>query len=121
MRRIDILGLGLGLLLGGGAIYVALQLVGVNRLDAGIWTQALLVVGLLGWLATYLVRAVTHNMTYNQQLRDYRDAFLDQKLASLSPEELAQLQAEIAAAADDVPTDSGTPESAAEPHPEVGQ
>jgi len=36
-------------------------------------------------------------MTYNQQLQDYEDAVLQQRLDEMTPEELAQLQAEIAA------------------------
>jgi 5'-deoxynucleotidase YfbR-like HD superfamily hydrolase len=34
-------------------------------------------------------------MTYHQQLRDYEEAVLQKRFESLSPEELAKLQAEI--------------------------
>jgi hypothetical protein len=34
-------------------------------------------------------------MTYNQQLKDYEDAVLQKRLEAMTPEELAQLQAEI--------------------------
>jgi hypothetical protein len=50
---------------------------------------------LLGWVATYLFRAVTQNMTYNQQLKDYEEAVLQKRLEELTPEELEKLQAEI--------------------------
>ncbi|MEB3211076.1 MAG: DUF3007 family protein, partial [Leptolyngbyaceae bacterium] len=50
---------------------------------------------ILVWLSTYAFRAVTKNMTYNQQLKDYEDAVLQKRLDEMSPEELARLQAEI--------------------------
>lgn len=95
MRRLDVILIGLGLLLGTGGLYLAFQWIGIDGIDAGIWTQTILVIGLLGWLATYGFRAFTKTMTYNQQLKDYEDAFLQKRLDEMSPEELAQLQAEI--------------------------
>ncbi|MFQ3618833.1 MAG: DUF3007 family protein [Cyanobacteriota bacterium] len=95
MRRIDVIWIGLGIFAAGGIIYVALTRLGLTGLDAGIWTQAVLTVGLLGWLVTYLFRAVTHNMTYNQQLKNYEDAVLQKRLDAMTPEELAALQAEL--------------------------
>lgn len=95
MRRIDVILIGLGVFAAGGIVYVALTRLGLADLDAGIWTQAILTVGLLGWLVTYLFRAVTQNMTYNQQLRDYEDAVLQRRLDAMTPEELAALQAEL--------------------------
>lgn len=53
------------------------------------------VAGLIGWLVTYLFRALTQNMTYSQQLQDYKEAVLQKQLDELTPEELAKLQAEI--------------------------
>jgi hypothetical protein len=55
----------------------------------------LLVGGLIGWLLTYLYRAGTKQMTYTQQLKNYEDAVLQKRLEELTPEQLAQLQAEI--------------------------
>jgi membrane protein implicated in regulation of membrane protease activity len=95
MRRLDILALGLGLLGGGGLLYWALQSFGVADFDAGLWTQSLLVAGLILWVITYLVRVLTKKMTYAQQLKDYENAVLQKRLDALSPEELAQLQAEV--------------------------
>ncbi len=74
---------------------MVLQLAGLDSLEAGIWSQLLLVGGLVGWLLTYLFRVGTKNMTYNQQLKDYEDAVLQKRLEELTPEELAKLQAEI--------------------------
>lgn len=95
MRRIDVLGIGFGLFVAGGVLYLLLQFVGLDTIDAGIWTQLVLVVGLVGWTATYLFRVVTRNMTYHQQLKDYEDAVLQRRLDEMSPEEWAQLQAEL--------------------------
>lgn len=97
MRRVDAIAISLGIFLAGGLAYLLFQVIGLDSLTAGIWTQVLLVVGLVGWLLTYVFRALTKNMTYNQQLKQYEDAVLQKRLDSLTPEELAQLQAEIEA------------------------
>lgn len=116
MRRIDVLGVGLGAFAAGGFLYLLLQGAGLDALSAGIWSQVIFLGGLLGWVATYLGRVVTQSMTYNQQLKDYEDAVLQQRLDEMTPEEIAQIQAEIAAerqvAAPDEGTDTGV--SAAE-------
>lgn len=95
MRRIDVIGIGVGASALGGILYGLFLAIGLDGAKAGIWSQALLVVGLLGWVATYIFRAATKNMTYAQQLRDYEEAVLQKRLDELSPQELAQLQAEI--------------------------
>lgn len=95
MRRIDAIAIGIGVFAAGGLAYVVLQVVGLDNLTAGIWSQALLVLALIGWLVTYVVRAVGKDMTYHQQRQDYEEAFLTKRLEELSPEELAKLQAEI--------------------------
>lgn len=97
MRRLDVLTLGLLLLLAGGGAYGLFRAFGFDPLDAGVWAQAVLVVGLVGWLLTYLFRAATRQMTYFQQVEDYKQAVLEKRLESLSPEALAALQAEIEA------------------------
>ncbi|MBD1922190.1 DUF3007 family protein [Microcoleus sp. FACHB-831] len=95
MRRIDVLGIGIGVFVAGGVAYLVLQAAGMDNLEAGIWSQFLLVGGLVGWLLTYLFRVGTKNMTYNQQVKDYEDAVLQKRLEEMTPEELAKLQAEI--------------------------
>jgi hypothetical protein len=95
MRRIDVILLSLGILGGGLVVKIGLEQVGLDSLDAGVWTQAVLVLGLLGWISTYLVRAVTHNLTFHKQFRDYEDALLQKRYNELTPEELAQLQADV--------------------------
>ncbi|MDB9311489.1 DUF3007 family protein [Spirulina sp. CS-785/01] len=95
MRRIDAIAIFIIIFLLGGLTYGGLQLLGLEAQDAGIWSQALMMVGVVGWVATYLFRVGTKNMTYHQQLKDYEDAVLQKKLEEMSPEELAKLQAEI--------------------------
>lgn len=97
MRRIDVIGIGLGMFLAGGLIYLGLEFAGLDSQSAGIWSQAVLVGGVVGWLLTYLFRALTQQMTLNQQIKDYKEAVLTKQLEEMSPEELAKLQAEIEA------------------------
>lgn len=95
MRRIDAISIAFAIFIAGGVAYVVLQQVGLDSLDAGIWSQALLMAGLIGWLLTYLFRFATNRMTYSQQLEDYKEAVLQKRLEELTPEELAKLQEEI--------------------------
>lgn len=95
MRRIDAIGIGLGIFIAGGLLYVIFQMLGLDSQQAGIWSQALLVLGLIGWLLTYIWRALNNNMTYHQQREEYEQAVLQQRLEEMTPEELAELQAEI--------------------------
>ncbi|MGJ5672955.1 MAG: DUF3007 family protein [Nostochopsis sp.] len=95
MRRIDALGIVFGVFLTGGLAYLVLQLAGLDSLDAGIWSQVLLVGGLIGWLMTYMFRAVNQKMAYHQQREQYEEAYFQKRLDELSPEELAKIQAEI--------------------------
>ena len=95
MRRIDAIAIAFGVFVAGGVAYLLLELIGFDSLTAGIWSQVLLVAGLVGWTLTYLFRVLSKDMTYNQQLKDYEDAVLQKRLEEMSPEELAKLQAEI--------------------------
>jgi hypothetical protein len=95
MRRIDVIGIGFGVFAGGGVLYLAFTWAGLDGLSAGIWSQVVLVAGLLGWTATYMARAVGKKMTYYQQIADYEEAVLQKRLEEMSPEALAQLQAEV--------------------------
>lgn len=95
MRRIDALSIVFGVFVAGGLVYFLLQGVGFSSQQAGIWSQFLLVLGLLGWLFTYVFRAVTNNLTYHEQRRLYEDEFVTKKLEQMTPEELAELQAKI--------------------------
>lgn len=95
MRRIDVIVITILVFLSGGLIYLIFQGIGFDSADAGIWSQTFLVGGLFIWLLTYLFRVGSRNMTYNQQLKNYEDAVLQKRLEEMTPEELAQLQAEV--------------------------
>ncbi|XPM60752.1 MAG: DUF3007 family protein [Leptolyngbya sp. IPPAS B-1204] len=97
MRRIDVIYIGLAVFLAGGGIYLLLERLGLDSINAGIWSQVLLVGGLMVWVITYLTHVLTKRMTYNQQLKDYEDAVLQKRLEEMTPEELEKLQAEIEA------------------------
>jgi Protein of unknown function (DUF3007) len=97
MRRIEAIAIVLAFFLFGGSAYFGLQFFGIGELNAGIWSQVVLVGVILAWLSSYAFRVVTKNMTYDQQLEDYKTAVLKKRLEEMSPEELAQLQAEVAA------------------------
>ena len=51
------------------------KVVGLDAADAGIWSQVILVLGLIGWVSTYVIRVFTNDMTYHKQVKDYDDAF----------------------------------------------
>jgi hypothetical protein len=82
----------------GAAGYGLFQAGGLGDFSAGIAASALLMVLVVGWTATYLLRALTGNMTYMQQRRTYRegydamtDAELQRRFAALSPGEQERL------------------------------
>ncbi len=95
MRRIDVFVIGIVVFAVGGAGYLGLKSAGLDSIDAGIWSQLLLVGIILAWLSSYIFRVATKKMTYTQQLKDYEEAVLQKRLEELTPEQLAKLQAEI--------------------------
>jgi hypothetical protein len=95
MRRIDALLITFAVFGVGGLAYILLQVVGLDNINAGIWSQVLLILIILGWAGSYVFRVSNHNMTYDQQRAQYEEAVLQQRLDSMTPEELAELQASI--------------------------
>jgi Protein of unknown function (DUF3007) len=95
MRRIDVFIIGIVVFAVGGAGYLGLQLAGLDDINAGIWSQLILVAVILGWSFTYIFRVANKNMTYDQQRKEYEEAVLQQRYDDLTPEELAKLQAEV--------------------------
>jgi len=109
--------LGIGVFALGGIGYALFQANGLEGFSAGIATSAVLTVLVLGWTSSYLFRALTGNMTYMQQRRDYREAYdaltneqLQAKFDALSPEEQERLLRETGQLEADPPAN---PESAA--------
>lgn len=97
MRRIDVIAIGIGIFLAGGGLFLGFRLFGLDGISAGIWSQAVMVGGLVAWLVSYLLRVTTGSMTLNQQMEDYESAVLQQRLDELSPEQLAALQEKLSA------------------------
>ena len=95
MRRIDAIGITFGVFMAGGGLYLLFVFAGLDSANAGIWSQAVFMLGLLGWVSTYLFRAATQKMSYVQQLKDYEEAVMAKRLEEMSEEELEQLQAEV--------------------------
>lgn len=102
MSRGQAILLGLAVLGLGGGGYLAFRLSGLDGFSPGIAASSLLMVIVLGWTASYLLRVVTGRMTYMDQRRTYRaayDAFTDAELQrrfeSLSPEQQARLLEEL--------------------------
>jgi uncharacterized protein HemX len=95
MRRIDVIIIGIVVFAIGGAGYLGLQFAGLDALNAGIWSQLILVAIILGWSFSYVFRVANKNMTYNQQRKEHEDAVIQQRFDDLTPEQLAKLQAEI--------------------------
>lgn len=97
MRRIDAIAIMVAFFGFGGVAFLVLRAYGFDGINAGVWSQVALVVVLLGWISTYVFRAVTQTMTYNQQLDDYKKAVLTKQLEEMTPEEREKLLAEVAA------------------------
>lgn len=95
MRRIDALGIGTGVFIIGGLAYLVLQLAGLDNFSAGVWSQVLLICGLVGWVFTYVFRAVGNKMTYHEQRAKYEQDFLQKQLDQLSNEERNKLLAQL--------------------------
>lgn len=107
MTRAQILLFGLLLLALGAAGQSIFQASGFEGFSAGIAASVVLLLVVLGWTATYLVRVVSGRMTFSEQRRRYRSAYdeatdqlLQERFASLPPEEQARLMADLGLASD---------------------
>jgi hypothetical protein len=95
MRRLDILTAGLILLLVAALLYTGLQWIGLETQAAQLWSSGLLMLAVVGWVAGYLGRVVTGKMTLQEQTKTYQAKALEEKLATMTPEELAELESEL--------------------------
>ncbi len=75
MTRANVIQLGCLILFLGGFGYGAFKLLGFNDVNAGIAAETLLVILVLGWTASYLLRVVTGNMTFMEQRKRYRQEY----------------------------------------------
>ena len=97
MRRIDSIAIMVAFFGFGGVAFFAFRAAGLDVTNAGVWSQVVLIGVLLAWISTYVFRAVTQTMTYNQQLDDYKTAVLTKRLEEMSSEERDSLLAEVEA------------------------
>ncbi len=95
MRRIDVIIIGLVVFAIGGGGYLGLKLTGLDSINAGIWSQLILVAIVIGWSFSYVFRVANKNMTYDRQRQEYEDAVFQKRLDEMTPEQLAELQAEV--------------------------
>jgi hypothetical protein len=123
VTRGQVLLLGLGLLILGAGGYGVFQASGFQGFSAGIAASVLLLLVVVGWTGTYLVRVVSGRMTFSEQRRRYRagydaatDAALEARFAALPAQDRERLLAELgiegdpsAQATSEVSTDPGAP------------
>ncbi len=95
MNRLTVLGSGLAFLIVVGGLYTGLQVAGIENLSAQWWTSLGLLGALLVWVGSYVSRVLTGSMAFHQQRQTYTREILKQQIASLSPEELAALTADL--------------------------
>lgn len=125
MTRAQVLLLGLALLGAGGAGYAIAQASGFEGFSAGIAASLLLLLVIVAWTGTYLVRVLSGRMTFSEQRRRYRasydaatDAALEARFAALPPQEQERLLAELGLpTAAEEPAGPGGPSAPASPQP----
>ena len=103
MTKLNVLQLGLGLLLLGGVGYGLFIALGFDEYKAGIASQSVLVLALVGgWILTYFFRVFSGKMTFMEQRKRYvkeydlvTDEELNQKFESMTDEEKIVLIREL--------------------------
>ncbi|WP_413314850.1 MULTISPECIES: DUF3007 family protein [unclassified Prochlorococcus] len=83
MTRAKVIQLGFLVLILGGLAYSVFSFAGLDSISAGIAAQSLLVVVVVGWTGSYLLRVVSGNMTFMQQRRRYQQAYENLSTAEL--------------------------------------
>ncbi len=113
MTRGKVLQLGLLTFLIGAIGFGAFRFAGFEALSAGIASEALLVLLVIGWTGSYLFRVVSGKMTFMEQRKRYRSAYeqlqtreLKARFESMTTEEQKQLLNEL-----DMEKDSSKKES----------
>ena len=98
MTRSKVFQIGLIIFVLGGFGYEIFQLFGFESISAGIATQAILILIIFAWTASYLFRVFTGNMTFMEQRKRYREAYekltdeqIMKKLDAMTEEEKIQL------------------------------
>ena len=102
LTRATVIQIGLGVLLLGGVGYAFFLLMGFEALKAGIAAESLLILVVLAWTLSYLMRVLTGKMTFMEQRKRYREAYekltteeLQARFNSMSEEEQSKLLEEL--------------------------
>nr|KJB23285.1 hypothetical protein B456_004G090100 [Gossypium raimondii] len=94
--RKDVLLIDLGVTVAGVGLKSGLEFVGVDPLQAGNVVQLVMVLGLtVGWISTYIFRVSNKEMTYAQQLRDYKVKAMQKRLEGLTEAKLEALLEQV--------------------------
>lgn len=99
---LDVIATSLDLVWVGKLLDVDVRMISLDLKSVGFWSQVVLAIGLVGWVASYFLRVITGNMTYDQQRENYENAFLEKRLQEMTPDELEALKESI----DDEPEES---------------
>ena len=102
MTRAKVVQLGLLVLLIGGMGYFGFRMFGFDAPKAGIASQVILILIVIGWTGSYFFRVFTGNMTFIEQRNRYRKAYdelttskLESSFDALPEEEKARLIKEL--------------------------
>ena len=102
MTRAKVIQLGLLVLLMGGLGYLGFRMFGFDAPTAGIASQGILILIVIGWTGSYFFRVFTGNMTFVEQRNRYRKAYdelttskLESSFDALSEEEQTRLMKEL--------------------------
>ena len=98
LTRANVLQIGFGVFVLGAIGYFSFRFFGLEGQQAGIASEALLILIVCVWTGTYLFRVFTGKMTFNEQRKRYREAYekitsaeLLSKFESMTDEEQNQL------------------------------
>ena len=98
MTRAKVFQIGFMVFVLGGLGYEFFQFLGFESISAGIATQSLLVLMIFVWIASYLFRVFSGNMTFMEQRKRYRKAYekltdekIRKKLDAMTEEEKLDL------------------------------
>ncbi len=102
MTRAKVIQLGFLMIAIGAVGYFLFRLGGLDGQSAGIASEAILVVGVLVWTGSYLLRVISGKMTFMEQRKRYRKAYeklttseLQARFDSLSEEDQIRLLQEL--------------------------
>lgn len=95
MTRLTILKSSLALLLVAGVGYSGLSGVGLSQDKIQIGLSSLLMLGFAFWVIGYVKRVLSGQMALHEQQQRFEKAALQEKLQTMTPEELADLTREL--------------------------